>query len=204
LKPLPLIAILIAALLSACGAPDPLTYVYPEYSGPVAAPQTVYRIDENRYFEIVPYENMPCARARLYYTDKAQGIHSRVAHWDSLRDGTLIIDAANTNYLVSLIIDSNADCGADTSASAACSKRLPYSTDGGRTWKFIPTVLHEPMRLIGSKFYVGSYFTDVVDLSKPVSTMDDWTRYPTENISIPKPRKAPLDTEFHCIRNGKE
>ena len=187
-------------LLSACVAPDPRTYVYPEYSGPVAAPQTVYRIDENRYFEYVPYENMACARAWLYYTDKEQGIHTKVSRTGDLLRGSLIIDAANTNYLVAPIKDSNADCSADTSASAACSTRLPYSVDGGRTWKYgTPRLIGQsPIVLTGEQVFYAESTARLPELHRGFGA---WTRV---GDNFPKPRKAPLDTEFHCVRNGKE
>ena len=189
-------------LLTACVAPDPRTYVYPEYSGPVAAPQTVYRIDENRYFEVVPYENSACERATIYYNDKKQGIHSKVVAWDwgRMTESKFIIDAANTNYLVAPIKDSNADCGADTSASAACSARLPYSTDGGRTWKYgKPRWTNSgPIVLTSDQVFYAHSAAKIADLPQGFAA---WKEIDYE---FPQPRKAPLDTEFHCIRNGKE
>lgn len=101
--------------------------------GPVAAPQVGYRIDGRRYFEIVPLGAAACSNADIYYVDKARGIRSRVLDTWELGGVDLVIDAANEEYLVGPITRGNTDC---SSGGGFCGgSKLPYSTDGGRTWK---------------------------------------------------------------------
>ena len=167
-----------ALLLSACALPysPPVAPKYEPYSGPVAAPQVVYRIDEHRYFELVPYENKSCTRAWFYYTDTSKGIHTRITKSNGLRRvDKFIIDAANDQYLVALIKGSNADCGADSSANSACSDRLPYSVDAGRTWKYSAPRLtnNTPIVLTGDAVF---YATQRAKLSELAQGIDSWVR----------------------------
>ncbi|WP_211443283.1 T6SS immunity protein Tli3 family protein [Collimonas humicola] len=191
--------------LSACASSysPPTAPQYVPYAGPIAPSQVGYRIDTHRYFEYVPFQDSACAAAWLYYTDTAKGIHTKITSTNGLRDiYPFSIDAANDQYLVAPVKSSNEDCGADTSDSAACSDRLPYSTDAGRTWKFTPTIRHGQSILVGSKLFLDNSSVGIVDLSKDEILESDWKYRDLGNF--PQPRKAPLDTEFHCVRNGKE
>ncbi|PSJ19105.1 hypothetical protein CVH10_24590, partial [Halomonas sp. ND22Bw] len=77
--------------------------------GEVAAPQVAYRIDENRYFEIVPYGRGACTNAMVQFVDKAKGIRSDAVLLDpgSMGAATLIIDASNDQYLVAPVTRGN-------------------------------------------------------------------------------------------------
>ncbi|WP_211443282.1 T6SS effector phospholipase Tle3 domain-containing protein [Collimonas humicola] len=207
LKLIHLAAAVAVLQLSACASSysPPTAPQYVPYAGPIAPSQVVYRIDEHRYFEVVPYEDSACANTWLYYTDTSKGIHTKITSSNGLMESEkFIIDAANDQYLVALVKNSNEDCGADTSDSAACSNRLPYSTDAGRTWKYVPTVRHGPSTLVGSSIFLGKIDVGMLDLSKGEITKHDWKYDDSRELYIPKPHKAPLDTKFHCIPNGKE
>ena len=173
------------------------------YSGPVAKPQVAYRIDEHRFFEVVPLENFACARARLYYTDTAKGIHTNVVSWDKVSDGTFVIDAANDQYLVAPIIVSSSGCQTGDGSSFKCASRLPYSTDAGRTWK-----LHIPrwtgggdVYMTGSQVYYAGARSSVQTLSEAYDT-NARSQWPLVNFA--RQAKPPIATRFHCNSDGKE
>ncbi|MDQ0042587.1 T6SS immunity protein Tli3 family protein [Variovorax boronicumulans] len=90
------LALALALALSACasGRASP-----PPPSQPAKPPQVVYRIDDHRYFELTPDET--CFGNMLYFIDTAKGIRSEVVTFDAVMNRTtLIIDAANDQYLV--------------------------------------------------------------------------------------------------------
>ncbi len=190
-------------LLSSCAPYPSEMSQYQPYDGPVAASQVVYRIDENRFFENVPYEAMACARSWLYYTDTSKGIHTKIVSVNNLMGAEkFIIDAENDQYLVAPLINSNASCGASTSEDSACSPRLPYSTDAGRTWKFVNPLWSrsgDPVILVNDRVF---YADSTAKFSDFVKGDDAWKEMEEKNF--PKPSKYPIDTKFHCIRNGKE
>src|SRR5450830_647569 len=135
-KKLTIAVVLLGSLLvSACTLPISRSSQEPPYTGPVAKPQVAYRIDDHRFFEIVPLREEECSTASLYFTDTTRNIRSRVSSFMAgynLRS-EFIIDAANDQFLVAPIVRGNLDC---QSGGGGCGgSRLPYSTDGGRTWK---------------------------------------------------------------------
>jgi hypothetical protein len=176
----------------------------PPYKGPVAASQVAYRIDENRFFEVVPTEDAACYQADIFYTDKVLGIHTEVMGIDQLGGVELVIDAANTDYLVAPTIKGGGSC------YNCGGSWLPYSTDAGRTWKLGgggPFSPNSQFTLSGTNvhaiFSIGiKNVVSSVDISKDKFVMKDWKNQ-LEGF-YPPPRKAPLDTKFRCIPNGKE
>ncbi|MFM9427677.1 hypothetical protein RCH10_004138 [Variovorax sp. GrIS 2.14] len=176
----------------------------PPYKGPVAASQVAYRIDENRFFEVVPREGAACYRAGIFYTDTTLGIHTLVMGLNQLGGVDLVIDAANTDYLVGPTIEGGGSC------YNCGGSWLPYSTDAGRTWKLGgggPSVSNSPLTLSGSNAYAvssigGHKVASMVDITKEKFGIKDWKDQPRG--FLPSPRKAPLDTKFRCIPNGKE
>ncbi|MES2299378.1 MAG: hypothetical protein V4582_20230 [Pseudomonadota bacterium] len=187
-------------LLAACVTSPAFT----PYAGPIAAPQVAYRIDSHRYFEVVPLEDMACARARLYYTDTARGIHVNVTGWDRVSKGTLVIDAANDEYLVAPIILSGSSCQTGDAGSDLCAARLFYSQDGGRNWKSTVSLLYGRVHLTGSAAYIGTLSVDVVDISKDNIARPDWVRHSEDGFTIPAPKKAPVDIQPNCSPSNKE
>ena len=169
--------------------------------GPAAAPQVGYRSDEGRYFEIVPRAAAACTGAMLYYVDKGKGIRSAVVKFD---DGTMlgnefVIDAANEEYLVGPITRGNTDC---SSGGGFCGgSKLPYSTDGGRTWKRgEASSASDRLSITGTYVYAVGNVPRLADLANGRPSLSDW-RYVRETT---RPRIEPLDTKFHCTPNGKE
>ena len=171
---------------------------YVPYNGPVAPPQVAYRIDKQRFFEIVPHRQYPCDEARLYYNDTAKGIRTNVMDARYGR-GTFIIDAANDQYLVAPILPSSSGC--QSGGSDMCADRLYYSKDAGRTWQVNkPEWSGSNVYITGDQIYAGGR-ASIHDLRD--GFVDGiWTRVSPKNF--PQPRKAPLDTEFHCNSNEKE
>ncbi|WP_409051204.1 hypothetical protein [Variovorax sp. GrIS 2.14] len=165
--------------------------------------QVAYRIDDHRYFEITPDET--CFGNMLYFVDTAKGIHSEVVTFDAVMNRTtLIIDAANDQYLVAPVTRGGTNC---SSGGGACGgDKMPYSTDGGRTWKRVwsPGSDYDLM-LSGSTAYQSHRNVDVITegleltLLKPMS--EDWKYLPG---FIFKPRIAPTDTKVSCkaLNNG--
>lgn len=189
---------LVALLLAACASGHRIS----TYVGPVAAPQVVYRIDDHRYFEVVPLEGMPCVRARLYYTDKARNIHIDIASWDRVANGSFIIDAANDNFLIGPILLSSGNCQTGDSANLKCASRLPYSVDGGRTWKYnIPQWSDRDAYMTGIEIYTGGARASIVSLADG-HVPNVW--HASRLREFPQPRIRPLDTRFHCTAFRKD
>jgi hypothetical protein len=183
--------------LAACAQPD-----YQPYSGPVAAPQVTYRIDEQRYFEVVPREEYACARARLYYVDKARNIRTNVVSWDRVSDSTFVIDATNDQYLVAPIVLSSSDC--QTGGGDLCAPSLYYSQDSGRTWQ----INKPPITLAGGDVYlIGDtiFYAGRRAKLSAIATEGDhaWVQfYLTGPNKLPPIGKAPLDRRLQCHRNA--
>jgi hypothetical protein len=192
-----------SALLASCVATGPYPGVPilgasapPPYKGSLAAPQVAYRIDENRYFEIVPREDAACYRAGIFYTDKALGIHTLVMGIHQLGGVDLVIDAANTQYLVAPMIKGGGSC------YTCGGSWLPYSKDGGRTWKQkIANTASDPLSVSGSTAYAIGHVPRSLDLTKSETTLKDWMQVEGDT---PRPRIPPIDTKFRCVPNGKE
>ncbi|MBC7376362.1 MAG: hypothetical protein H7346_02875, partial [Burkholderiaceae bacterium] len=193
------------ALLGACvgtgpypGVPILGAKLPPPYKGPVAASQVAYRIDENRFFEVVPTEDAACYQADIFYTDKVLGIHTEVMGLNQLGGVALVIDAANTDYLVGPPVKGGGSC------YNCGGSWLPYSTDAGRTWKLGgggPTSPSSPLTLSGSNAYAassigGQKVASSVDITKDKFGIRDW-KYEPDGF-LPHPHKAPLDTKFRC------
>lgn len=188
-----------AVLLAACTTQP----AFAPYAGPVAAPQVAYRIDTHRYFEVVPLENLACARARMYYIDTARSIRSDVASWDRVSNGALIIDAATDNNLVAPIIDSSSGC--QTGGGDLCASRLYYSQDGGRSWQMTKprtTLAGGAVHLIGDAVFYAGQRARVPDLGNGDRAWLDFF-IGAEN-KLPPIGKPPVDTRLHCGSSGKE
>jgi len=171
---------------------------------PVAPPQVVYRIDENRYFELVPRSEGACTDATVFYADKKKGIRSLVVKWDrgAMGGSAFIIDAANDQYLIGPATRGNTDC---SSGGGGCGgARLPYSTDAGRTWKRVGALSPSDGMSVSSTFAYSTGNDNAVsslDLSLPDLAEAKWKYLPDFTFL---PRKPPFDTKFHCTANGKE
>lgn len=167
---------------------------------PKPAPQVVYRIDDHRYFEVTPEND--CYDDMLSFVDTARGIRSDVVKFDAVMNRTtLIIDAANDQYLVAPVTRGGTNC---SSGGGACGgSKMPYSTDGGRTWQMVWSPGNDDdLLLSGSIAYqsryrpaYGSASTEALDLTIPRPRSSDW-----QSISklAFKPRIAPSDTKVWC------
>ncbi len=187
-----------ALALSACasgGASPPLA------PGPVIPPQVAYRIDDHRYFEITPEEH--CYGDMLYFVDTAKGIRSEVVKFDAVMNRTtLIIDAANDQYLVAPVTRESINC---SSGGGGCGDKMPYSIDGGRTWKRVwaPSP-YDKLHISGTKVYQidEDNITRGFDLSSlPLS--EDGIRWPFIHGFVFKTHIAPVDTKVLCKAQGK-
>lgn len=195
-----MLAVVMSLCLSACAGVgiSPSSAQPPKSSVPA---QVVYRIDDHRYFELTPDET--CFGNMLYFVDTAKGIHSEVVTFDAVMNRTtLIIDAANDQYLVAPVTRGGTDC---SSGGGACGgDKMPYSTDGGKTWKRVwsPGSNYDLM-VSGSTAYQSHRNVNVITegleltLVKPMS--DDWKYLPG---FIFKPRIAPADTKVLCKALG--
>jgi hypothetical protein len=211
---LPLAALVLC--LSACafgGASSPSA------PGPSKPPQVVYRIDDHRYFELTPDET--CFGNMLYFVDMAKGIRSEVVTFDAVMNRTtLIIDAANDQYLVAPVTRGNTD---RSSGGGGGGDKMPYSTDGGRTWQRVQASTNHDMMISGSMAYQATEFIgysapgfdkknlirevvfDGIDLAKDITitggvdgprrTEGYWKL--VKNFTF-KPRIAPVDTKVRC------
>lgn len=191
----PILAVVACALLVSCGTHQKI----PQYSGPVAPPQVVYRIDDHRYFEIVPKENNACFPARLHYVDTALGIRTNVTNWNLIAAHNVFILDAASNYLVTPLIDPDCESG----GGDACMPFMRYSTDAGRTWQVgrprYSSSTADDMYLIRDTVYYGDQRAKVLDLR---SGYDAWSNYPiTGRNGLPPIGKAPIDTSMHCDRS---
>lgn len=195
--------------LTACGVGGPYPGVpellpassVPVYRGPVAPPQVTYRIDEDRYFELVPRGAGACADAMVYYNDKRLGIRSAVVKLDPAVTGlsNFIIDASNQEYLVGPLTRGNTDC---SSGGGGCSGgSLPYSVDSGRTW-----MNAKPGAYGGYAVYVSGNQVYTSGMRATFPDLPGGPRVWKSDLlsNFPPPHKAPLDKKFHCTANGKE
>ncbi|MGJ7568250.1 T6SS immunity protein Tli3 family protein [Variovorax sp. GB1R11] len=164
---------------------------------PPVTPQVAYRIDEHRYFEITPEDN--CYGDMLYFVDTAKGIRSEVVGFDAVMNRTtLIIDAANDQYLVAPVTRGGINCSSGGGGCAAAT--MPYSIDGGRTWKRVwsPGTTYDLM-VSGSTAYQShrnvDVITDGLDLTHPTPQSSDWTYLPG---FVFKPRIPPADIKVQC------
>jgi hypothetical protein len=187
----------LAALALALGACASGRVSEPRTPGLVILPQVAYRIDENRYFEITPEND--CYGDMLYFVDKAKGIRTGVVRFDAVMNRTtLIIDAANDQYLVAPVTRGSINC---SSGGGGCGNRLPYSTDGGRTWKRAWSAgSDDDLMVSGSTAYQAHRNVRVItyglDLAaSPTSSGTDWKFLRDFTF---KPRVAPLDTKVRC------
>jgi hypothetical protein len=195
-----ILAILAAALLASCTST--ITYApIPPYDGSVAPSQVAYRIDDHRYFEIVPKENTACDRARLFYVDTARGIRSRVTSWDRIAWGRLFIDATNDQYLISptIFIDPDECQSGDSRSTGACNSRLRYSVDAGKTWNAVASKNiddHQDVYLVGDMVYHAGKRARLPDLA---SGDGAWSAFPLDGQNkLPPLIKPPFDTAPHC------
>ena len=197
--------------LTACGLTGPFPGVpgfvsassLPVYTGPVAAPQVAYRIDEGRYFEIVPNNKYACMYADLFYVDKGRGIRSYIYPWRSgynLRSD-FIIDAANDQYLVAPVDAGSGNC---SSGGGTCpGPGLIYSLDAGKSWKRGDALSpSDEINISDSLIYSvdKGRLASVVDLAVGAPRWGDWKYIPGYQLNL---RKQPVDRRFHCDRNEK-
>lgn len=189
---LTLAALVLALSACAVGRASP-----PPTHRPDIPPQVAYRIDEHRYFEITPEDN--CYGDMLYFIDTAKGIRSEVVGFDAVMNRTtLIIDAANDQYLVAPVTRGGINCSSGGGGCAAAA--MPYSIDGGRTWKRVwsPGTTYDLM-VSGSTAYQShrnvDVITDGLDLTHPTPQSSDWTYLPG---FVFKPRIPPADIKVQC------
>jgi hypothetical protein len=130
---------------------------------PMAKPQVVYRIDENRYFEIVPRGPAACEKALVYYVDKKLEIYSYVIPYDAktMNGRKFRIDAANDKYLGAPTSRFNIGCtGKD---NQYCGDLITaFSIDFGRKWEFVN------MLGIGDQTITENFYFDTGALHKSV------------------------------------
>jgi hypothetical protein len=191
-------SVALALGLGACaqsGSPPKVRSAVP--AKPRVPPQVAYRIDDHRYFEITPEAN--CYGDMLYFIDTVKGIRSEVVPFDAVMNRTtLIIDAANDQYLVAPVTRGGTNCSSGGGGCAAAT--MPYSIDGGRTWKRVwsPGTTYDLM-VGGPTAYQSHRNVDVITegldltLLKPQSS--DWAYLPR---FVFKPRIAPVDTKVLC------
>jgi hypothetical protein len=192
-----MLAILAGALLAGCVTHHEI----PTYKGPVAPTQVAYRIDDHRYFEIVPMENFACFRAKLIYVDTTRGIRTRVTNWDNIIAGRVFIDAANDQYLISPIIGVDpSECqSGDSRRMAACISRFRYSVDAGQTWQAIKSTAiqdHEDVYLVGDTVYHAGLKARLPDFATGDSA---WSAIPAgRHGQVPTLTKPPVDDKPRC------
>ena len=201
-------------LLSGCSSRG--NYVELPYKGPLAEPQKVYRIDDHRFFEMVPRNKSACEDARIYYTDTEKGIHVNIMRWDaaSHQKRPFMIDAANDQYLIAPNLQSSMNCSAGGGDS--CSDILYFSQDGGKTWLAGSGISsYHPNYLTGTTVYNyepkhdNSGYEAQVNVPIPSSTKSiieaggavkrvSLLKWKDIESAIPVPRKAPLDSIIYC------
>jgi hypothetical protein len=191
-----MLAAVMSLCLSACagGGASQSSARSPKSSVPA---QVAYRIDDHRYFEITPEQH--CYGDMLYFVDTVKGIHSEVVRFDAVMNRTtLIIDAANDQYLVAPVTRGSINC---SSGGGACGERLPYSVDGGRTWRraWYPGYGDDLMiseSTVYRSYRVETIHTDKLELTGlPTPSDTDWK---SVRSFMFRPRIAPIDTKVLC------
>jgi hypothetical protein len=194
--------------LSACAQGGSPTKVWPAVPAkppaPPPKPQVAYRIDDHRYFEITPSPDGECSEKMLYFVDTAKGIRSKAVQWDNvMTQGSFVIDAANDQYLVAPVTRGGTNC---SSGGGICGDKMPYSTDGGRTWKQVwaPSP-YDKLHISGSKVYQidQDNLAREFDLSSlPVS--EGRVRWPFIHGFVFKPHTTPAETKVRCSAEPEE
>lgn len=190
--------LLIGALLAGCST------AATEMAGAFqrAKPQVAYRIDSNRFFEIVPLKDSPCRHARLFYNDTALGVHIDVVSWDRISDGQLVIDAATDRFLVSPVILSSSSC--HSGGGDLCAPSIAYSDDRGRSWKFAKprlSIAHGPVLLVGDSIYYAGQRALLAEL--PVGDAA-WKDYYFSVSGKPSVQTLPIDSAPSCNTTPQE
>lgn len=221
-----LLLLISCGVLGACSTPEPIQYL---------PGRVIYRIDSSRFFEIDRTTFKLCNGSSpviassgdmVHYTDIRLGIHTPVAPFGSFngitvhgRGSHLMIDAANSNYLVIPIAQ-----GPGFSNGGGGLPRLYFSQDAGRTWLHItaPMYLESTERtwLTGSILSLEGPFLHgavQIDLSLNYETLKDHSPY--SMLSYPQrwqradssrtpgyfepARQAPIDDRFNCATGDK-
>lgn len=162
---------------------------------PLKPAQVVYRIDDHRYFELTPDET--CFGNMVYFVDTAKGIRSEVVTFDAVMNRTtLVIDAANDQYLVAPVTRGGINC---SSGGGGCGgDQLPYSVDGGRTWQRIwAHSSRNGVMVTGSMAYNvdGAKLIHGLDLKLSKPRSNDWN-YVSDFVFMP--RVAPVNVNVVC------
>jgi hypothetical protein len=97
---------------------------------PKAKRQVVYRVDDDRFFEVAPYGNRSCKDTALLFRNTRSTNAGVVDALYELAPGTLRIDAASTQYLVGPAL-TDTSSGPDSLHSRYIF--VPFSKDGGQT-----------------------------------------------------------------------
>lgn len=186
----------LALMLSACAFGDSSRPLAPQ---PTKPPQVVYRIDDHRYFELTPDET--CFGNMLYFVDTAKDIRSEVVIFDAVMNRTtLIIDAANDQYLVAPVSRGGTNC---SSGGGACGgDRMPYSIDGGRTWRRAwAHSSRDGVMISGAMAYNvdGLKLMNGLDLTLSEPKSNDWKYLRNFTFS---PRVPPTDSKVLCRAQG--
>ena len=181
-----------AFVLSGCSGAD-----YKPPTKPPVPAQIAYRIDDHRYFEITP--NNDCYGDMLYFVDTAKGIRSDVVRFDAVMNGSsLVIDAANNEYLIGPVTRGSTNC---SSGGGRCGERLPYSVDGGLTWKraWYPGY-GDDLVISGATVYrsfrIETVHTDMLDLASGPTPAD--THWRSAIKAAPQPLVSPTDVKVRC------
>uniref|UniRef100_UPI000D398194 T6SS immunity protein Tli3 family protein n=1 Tax=unclassified Variovorax TaxID=663243 RepID=UPI000D398194 len=189
----------LAALALALGGCASYVSAVPPVPQPAKPPQVVYRIDDHRYFELTPDET--CFGNMLYFIDTAKGIRSEVVIFDAVMNRTtLVIDAANDQYLVAPVTRGGINC---SSGGGACGgDKMPYSTDGGRTWQRVwAHSSRDSVMISGAVAYNvdGLGFINGLDLTLAKPESNDWRHL---RDFVFEPRVAPIDVKVLCKAQG--
>jgi hypothetical protein len=124
--------------------------------------------------------------------------------WDNvMTQGSFVIDAANDQYLVAPVTRGGTNC---SSGGGICGDKMPYSTDGGRTWKQVwaPSP-YDKLHISGSKVYQidQDNLAREFDLSSlPVS--EGRVRWPFIHGFVFKPHTTPAETKVRCSAEPEE
>ena len=155
----------------------------------IAQSQTIYRIDESRYFILKNRGEQECYDGTIVYIDNNLHIKSNVESWHQSRlwPRKFTIDAANTQYLGAPTEGSSGNC---SSGSGYCfGSATLFSADYGRTWIQRPQGSDKNIAIVGNEFYEyelnaigenyfaranGGYF----DMSEPDNTAPyNWVQF---------------------------
>ncbi|WP_438392466.1 T6SS immunity protein Tli3 family protein [Caballeronia sp. DA-9] len=163
---------------------------------PNAAIQVTYRIDDSRFFTL---ENYDRCYGDNYFNNTTLGIHQKVWTGDprGYRGRVVVDDRSGMNVV--LPTAENRSCG-----DRGCTSYFAYSTDSGRTFKWLDYLKYTSLPSEASKKYTIAVTKDAIYIADKSQYDTHVTKLPlTSQIELDKPYPSGLRSDSAWEANKK-